>query len=39
MGQLNVIDMLYTIMAMKTGKKHQQHLRKIRKVMLKTFEK
>ena len=38
MGQLNVIDMLYTVMAMKAGKRHQRHLKKISQIMFKAFE-
>jgi len=35
MGQLNVIDMLYTVMAMKKGDKHKRHLEKINEILLK----
>ena len=39
MGQLNVIDMLYTLMAMKIGDNHQQHLKRINEVTFKVFQK
>ena len=31
MGQLNIVDMLYTLMALKAGAKHKEHLKKINK--------